>query len=344
MTLQGVAAFVLLLALSTYVLTGGADFGAGFWELVFRGDKHRCQNRLISTALAPIWEANHVWLIFAIVLISAAFPKALAVLSVALDTPLLLMLIGITLRGSAFAFRHYGPSDERFQSRWGLVFSASSAVTPFFLGITMGAAVSGGIRVSATGAVVDPSVRIWLGPFPLAVGLYTLVIGIFLSAVYLAAEAKDQEFEETFRNLAIESSIALGVVAWAVLVLARFEAPIVFERLTAHSWSWPFHLVTAGFSIAALVLLVKKRIHWARVAAVLQVLAIMMGLGLAQYPYVIAPDLTIFNAAAPSSSLRVFLFVTAIGMLLVMPAFVYLYWVFQFKPLSRKVDRVSDPR
>ncbi len=338
MTLEGVAAFVLLLALSTYVLTGGGDFGAGFWELVFRGEKYRRQNRLISTALAPIWEANHVWLIFAIVLISAAFPKALAVLSVALDTPLLLMLIGITLRGSAFAFRHYGPSEERFQSRWGLVFSASSAITPFFLGITMGAAVSGRIRVSPAGAVINPSVATWLGPFPLAVGLYTLAIGVFLSSVYLAAEARDEEFQETFRRLAVRSSVALGVVAWAVLVLARLEAPIVFERLTAHPWSWPFHLVTAAFSIAALILLLKKRVQLARVAAVLQVLAIMMGLGLAQYPYVIAPDLTIFNAAAPISSLRTFLCVTLIGLLVVMPAFAYLYWVFQFRPLKKKVS------
>jgi cytochrome d ubiquinol oxidase subunit II len=338
LTLEGIAAFVLLLALSTYVLTGGADFGAGFWELVFRGEKNRKQNQLISTALAPIWEANHVWLIFAIILISAAFPKALAVLSVALDTPLLLMLIGITLRGSAFAFRHYGPSNERFQSRWGLVFSGASALTPFFLGITMGAAVSGSIRVSSTDVVLDPSLRTWLGPFPLAVGLYTFSIGAFLSAVYLAAEAKDQQFKETFRKLAIKSSVFLGIVAWTVLILARLEAPIVFERLTAHVWSWPFHVITATFSIAALVLLIKNLIQWARVAAVLQVLAIMMGLGLAQYPYVIAPDLTIFNAAAPDSSLRIFLFVTAIGLLLVTPAFAYLYWVFQFKPFVKRVS------
>jgi cytochrome d ubiquinol oxidase subunit II len=331
LSIEGVAAFVLLLTLSTYVLTGGADFGAGFWELVFRGEKNRNQNRLISTALAPIWEANHVWLIFAIVLISAAFPKALSVLSVALSSPLLLMLIGISLRGSAFTFRHYGPSDEGFQRRWGLVFSASSAITPFFLGITFGAAVSGGIRVTPDGTVVNPSVHMWLSPFPLAVGLYTFVIGVFLSAVYLSAEAKDPEFKETFRNLGIWSSITLGVVAWMVLVLARLDAPLVFQRLTAHVWSWPFHLVTAAFSIGALALLVKGNLQWARVAAVLQVLAIMMGLGLAQYPYVIGPDLTIFNAAAPPSSLQVLLIVTAIGFSISLPAFAYLYWVFQFR-------------
>jgi len=123
-----------------------------------------------------------------------------------------------------------------------------------------------------------------------------------------------------------------------VLVLSRFEAPVVFNRLTAHVWSWPFHLVTAGFSIAALLLLWRKRVEWARAAAVLQVLAIMIGLGLAQYPYIVAPDLTIFNSASPESSLRVLLMAIAVGLAVVGPAFAYLYWVFQFRP---QVDEVA---
>jgi len=331
MHLEVVAAFVLLLALTVYVLTGGADFGAGFWGLLYRGERHKRESAIISSTLAPIWEANHVWLIVAIVLISGAFPKALSALSVAVDVPLVVMLVGVSLRGSAFAFRRYGPSNERFQSRWSLVFGVSSGLTPIFLGITMGTAVSGSIRVLPDGSVLPRAESAWLAPFPIMVGIYTFAIVIFLSAVYLAAHSSDAAFQESFRKLAIGSSITLGCVAWLVLMVSRFDAPLVYERLTAHPWSWPFHLATAAFSISALVLLLRRRLHWARAAAVLQVLAIMIGLGLAQYPYILAPDLTIFNAAAPASSLRVLLLVTAAGLLLVGPAFAYLYWIFQFR-------------
>jgi cytochrome d ubiquinol oxidase subunit II len=332
MQLDAVSAFVLLLALSAYVLTGGADFGAGFWELIYRGDKHKRENAIISAALAPIWEANHVWLVFAIVLISGAFPKALSALSVALNIPLMLMLIGVSLRGSAFVFRRYGPPDIRFQARWSMIFGLSSSFTPVFLGIIMGTAVSGAIRVLPDGSIRPESEAAWLGPFPLAVGIYTFAIGVFLSAVYLAAHASESQFRESIRRRAVGASVALGVVAWVVLLVAKFDAPLVFERLTAHSWSWPFHIVTAAFSVSALVLLIRNHLYWARAMAVLQVLAIMIGLGLAQYPYIVAPDLTIDNAAAPLSSLRILLLVTFLGLILVAPAFIYLYWIFQIRP------------
>jgi cytochrome d ubiquinol oxidase subunit II len=337
-SLEMVAAFVLLLVLSLYVLTGVADFGAGFWQLVFRGERNLRDRQAISTALAPIWEANHVWLVVAIVLISGAFPKVLATLSVALDVPLLLMLIGVSLRGSAFAFRRYGPTDERFQARWGLVFGVASTLTPVFLGIIMGTAVSGSIRVLSDGSLAAGSESAWFRPFPILVGIYTFAIGAFLSAVYLSANATASEFQETFRKLAIAASVFLAVVALGVLLLSRSEAPIVFIRLTSHVWSWPFHLATAFFSALALLFLSLKKIRWARAAAVLEVLAIMIGLGLAQYPYLVTPDLTLFTSASPRSSLRVLLIAVAIGMLLVVPGFVWLYWVFQFRDHQGKTD------
>ena len=339
MSLELIAAAVLLLTISLYVLTGVADFGAGFWQLVFRGDRNLRDRQTISTALAPIWEANHVWLVVAIVLISGAFPKVLATLSVALDVPLLLMLIGISLRGASFAFRRYGPTEERFQARWGLVFGVASTLTPVFLGIMMGTAVSGAIRVLPDGTLAAGAETAWLRPFPVLVGIYTFAIGAFLSAVYLSANAKASQFRETFRKLSIAASLFLAFVALGALFLSKTEAPIVFSRLTSHEWSWPFHLATAFFSVLALVLLCRRQIRWARVAAVLEVLAIMIGLGLAQYPYIVTPDLTIFNSASPPSSLRVLLIVVAIGLSLVIPAFVCLYWVFQFRDQLDLADR-----
>jgi cytochrome d ubiquinol oxidase subunit II len=329
--LEPIVAFVLLIALSIYLVTGCADFGAGFWELVVRGKGREREQEAISKALAPIWEANHVWLVVLIVLLSGGFPKALAVICTSLQTPLLLMLIGISLRGGAFVFRHYGPTGKRFQNVWGLVFSASSTVAPFFLGATLGAAVSGSIHVPPDGVVKTDFLTDWLSPFPISVGLYTLTISVFLSAVYLSAETSDPFVREAFRKHAIAASVGLGAVAFGVLILSRTEAPLVFERLTAHAWSWPFHLVTACLSIAALLLLIKRKVHWARTVAILQVLAIMVGLGLAQYPYIVAPDVTIYNSAAPTSSLTALLEVTAGGLILVAPGFAYLYWVFKFK-------------
>lgn len=334
MPLEVITGALLLVALSVYIVTGGADFGGGFWELVAHRRHREEEHRLITKAIAPIWEANHVWLIVAIVLLSGAFPRVLPVLSTALHVPLLIMLVGISLRGAAFVFRHYGPEDERYQRKWGWIFSTSSFGTPLFLGITLGAAVRGTIRVKPDGTVITDFISDWWSPFPIAVGVYTLAICVFLSAVYLAAEAKESEVAKRFRARGIVSSIGLGAVAWGVLILSQKEAPLVYQRLTLHIWSWPLHLVTAIFSIGALAALILNRLKVARVLAVLQALAIMMGLGMAQYPYLVTPDLTLQNSAAPAGSLQTLLVVTAIGLGLIVPAFGYLYWVFKFQKSS----------
>ena len=331
MPLDLIAAAVLMVSLTVYLLTGGADFGAGFWELVARGERGKKERDLITKAIAPIWEANHVWLIVAIVLLSGAFPRVLAVLSTALHIPLLIMLVGISLRGAAFVFQHYGPDDPVFQRRWGVTFSASSAFTPLFLGITLGAAVSGSIRVSPQGDVKTDFVREWLAPFPVAVGVLTVITCVFLSAVYLAAEARDAEIVEAFRRRALRSAVALGIAAFVVLWLSASHAPTIYRGLTAHALSWPFHLLTGGFAVGTLYALGKGKLHAARALAALQVLAIMAGLGMAQFPNLVTPDLTISNSAAPPEALRALLISTAVGLSLLAPSFTYLYWVFKFR-------------
>lgn len=334
MSLELIAAAVLMLSLTVYLLTGGADFGAGFWELVARGERGKRERELITKAIAPIWEANHVWLIVAIVLLSGAFPRVLAVLSTALHVPLLIMLIGISLRGAAFVFQHYGPADPVFQRRWGVTFSASSALTPLFLGITLGAAVSGAIRVSPQGEVRTDFIREWLAPFPMAVGVLTVVTCVFLSAVYLAAEARDAELVNVFRRRALRSAVFLGVAAFAVLWLSAEHAPAIYRGLTAHAFSWPFHLLTGGLAVSTLFSLWKGRVLAARGLAALQVLAIMAGLAMAQFPNLVTPDLTITNSAAPEAALRALLISTAVGLTLLAPSFTYLYWVFKFRKRS----------
>ena len=135
-------AAVIVVAMLLYALTGGADFGGGVWDLLATGPRAGAQRQAIARAIGPIWEANHVWLLVVLVLMFVAFPTAFAAIMTALHLPMLIMLTGITLRGSAFVFRTYGPDRPEWR-RWGVVFGAASAVTPIFLGVVLGAVSSG---------------------------------------------------------------------------------------------------------------------------------------------------------------------------------------------------------
>src|SRR4051812_22364451 len=174
---------VIVAALVLYLLLGGADFGGGVWDLFAFGPRRAEQRRAIEQAIGPIWEANHVWLILVVVVLFTAFPPAFAAISVALHVPLTLFLVGVVLRGSAFAFRSFDTRGDRHQRRWGLLFSMASTVAPVLLGVVVGALVSGRIRV-AGGLVQGGFFRAWLAPFPLAVGLFALALCAFLAATY----------------------------------------------------------------------------------------------------------------------------------------------------------------
>lgn len=338
MTIETFVAYFLLLVLTIYVLTGVADFGAGFWEIFARGKTADEEKALIKGALAPIWEANHVWLIVVIVLLSGAFPAVVPVLSTALHIPILLLLIGITLRGAAFVFRSYGPKDQAtFQARWGHVFSITSALTPMFLGITLGGAVWGRISVLPDGEVTTDFISDWLHQFPILIGVFTLAIGVFLSAVYLSCEAKG-ELRRVYRGRAILSAVVLGVIAFGVLLLSRSSAPVLYSRLVAHPWSWLLHLGTGALAVATIVCLFRDKVNAARVLAIGQVIGIMLGLGLAQFPFLITPDITIESAAASSEVLQTLVLVTGIGLVFLIPGFIYLYWVFKIRSIPSDLD------
>ena len=151
LTLEFCIACVMLISLIIYMLTGGADFGGGIWDLFATGRRAKAQRSLIAHAIAPIWEANHVWLIVIVVLLFVAFPVAFAAISTALHVPLTLMLIGIVLRGTAFVFRTYDIQSDTIHRRWSRLFAIASAITPVMLGITLGAVASGAIHVDVCG-------------------------------------------------------------------------------------------------------------------------------------------------------------------------------------------------
>lgn len=326
--LELLAALVIVVALNLYAVSGGADYGGGVWDLLARGTRAERQRSLIAHAIGPIWEANHVWLILAIVVLFTGFPPAYARITTILHIPLLLMLLGIVARGAAFSFRAYGDPRRELQRPWGGIFAVSSLLTPLLLGVVLGAIASG--RVSATAGFVAP----WWGPFPLAVGLYALVMFAFLAAVYLTVEAKDEDLREDFRRRALFSELVLGIVAAAVLLAAGRYAPEILDDLTRTPWSWPLHAVTAASALTVLFTLWKRRYALARAAAVLQVSLIIWGWAFSQYPYLVRPDLTIAAAAAPEITLRLLLGALAAGSVLLVPAFFYLFRIFAARKAS----------
>lgn len=319
---------LLFVALVLYAVLGGADYGGGVWDLLASGPRASEQRRLIENAIGPVWEANHVWLIFMIVLLFTAFPPAFAALSTALHIPLTLMLLGIVLRGTSFTFRQYHRQNDPVQQRWGRVFAISSVFTPVMLGICIGAISTGGIRVQ-NGAVTSGFLRPWLGLFPFAVGLFAVALFAFLAAVYLTVEAEDQSLREDFRRRALGAAVAVGALALAVYLLSHEAAPLVRSGLTQRPWSWPLQLVTAVFAVGTIGALWRRRFNLARVLAGGQVALILGGWALALYPFLVPPDISLTQAAAPLSVLRPVLWGTFIGLLILVPSFLYLFRVFK---------------
>jgi len=329
MSLADLVAGVIFVALNAYAVLGGADFGGGVWDLLALGPRKARQRELIAEAIGPVWEANHVWLILAIVLLFTCFPPAFARLGTRLHIPLSLVLIGIVLRGSAFTFWRYGADEE--QRNWGMVFAIASLMTPLLLGTTAGAIASGAVGDGGWGSgdFYGTYVAPWLNPFALSVGMFALIAFAFLAAVYLTLEARDWEVREDFRRRALASGVGLFLAAVVVLLLSLNRAPRVREGLIFAAWAVPLHLLTAAAAITALVALWARRWRVARVAAAAQVSLILWGWALSQYPYILPPDLSIANAAAPAATLRLVLAALVAGAVLLLPSLYYLFRIFK---------------
>jgi cytochrome d ubiquinol oxidase subunit II len=331
-TISNVLAGLILVALNGYVLLAGADFGGGLWDLLASGRRREAQRALIAEAIGPIWEANHVWLILVIVLLFTCFPPAFAEIATTLHIPLTLMLIGIVLRGSAFTFRvHHGP-DSAMALRWGRVFAIASTLTPVFLGVCLGSLASGAVpRAGKTGFYAG-FIAPWLTPFCFGVGVLALTLFAFLASVYLTVEAREIALQEDFRRRALAAAAAVLVAAAGTLALAMPSAPLVGSGLSASAWALPLHIATGVAAVTAIGALWTRRYRLARVAAASQVSLILWGWALAQYPYVVPPALTITEAAAPTLTLTLVLWVLAAGALVLFPSLAYLFRVFKGRP------------
>jgi len=321
-----IAAFMLL-SLILYALLGGADFGGGIWDLLACGPRAEKQRKAIAEAISPIWEANHVWLILVIVLLFSAFPPAFAALMTALNIPITLMLIGIVLRGSAFIFRKYDSQGKGVRHHWGTVFGAASFLTPLFQGMILGALTTGRIR-GVEGQVTTGFFAGWQTPFALSCGVFALVLFAFLAATYMTLYTRaEPDLQNDFRRRALGCGLTLGPVALAVFLTSKAGAPEMFRGLT----QWWAPLLLAGTSLCALTALLALWRRWfalARIAAAGQVMLILTGWGFAQYPYLITPDVTFHNSAAPEATLRLLTYALTAGAVLLLPALMFLFHLF----------------
>jgi len=330
--LPEIVAALMVLALNAYVLMGGADFGGGLWDLLASGPRRDAQRALIADSIAPIWEANHVWLIVVVVVLFTGFPLAFATLGTVLHIPISLMLIGIVLRGSAFVFRSYGSRDQSRRKQWGLTFAIASGLTPILLGVIIGSVVSGSVARAArsigAASFTDVFIGPWLAPFPIVVGLFALALFAFLAAVYLTIAASDDAVRDDFRHRALIMAGVVLVLAAFALVLSFSAAPRVSAGVVGAPWSLLLHVCTGTSAVAAIIALWRRRFAVARVAAAGQVSFILWGWAYSQYPYIIPETLTIRGASAPTLTLRLLLVGLSVGGMILIPSLLYLFRTF----------------
>jgi cytochrome d ubiquinol oxidase subunit II len=327
---------VLLTAIICYGVFGGADFGTGLWDLTAGGAERGARPRaLIDHAIGPVWEANHTWLIFCLVLLWSGFPSAFAAIMTTLYIPLGIAAFGIVLRGSAFAFRKVSmrTAEQRLN---GIAFASSSVITPFCFGTVAGGIASG--RVPTTGHG-DPLTS-WLNPTSILGGVLAVLTCAYLAAIFLTAEAhreNDPDLEEWSRRRAVAAALAAGIVALAGLFVLRHDAHRLYSRLLDPGW--PLIALTCVAGLTALLAML--RTHplppgTVRPLAAIAVAALLAGWGTAQYPYLLGTHLDLDTAAAPSSTMTALAVVALAALLLVVPSLVWLLF------LTHRGDLVAD--
>ena len=340
LTLPVILAGIMVVSLNAYVLLAGADFGGGVWDFFASGPRRAEQRALIADAIGPVWEANHVWLILVVVLLFTCFPPAFAALSITLHIPLVIMLIGIVMRGAAFTFRTYDSQRDSVQNRWSLIFSVASLVTPVILGLCVGAIAAGRIPPDAGMGFASETFRAayispWLTWFGLAIGITTLALFAQLAAVYLTVETRDHALQDDFRRRALVAQGTALLGALVAMILARVGVPALGEGLLGRWHSVPLLAAVAIFAGATVWGLSQRRFRLARVATAAQASAILWGWPLAQFPWLLPQHATIADAASPPATLRLVLIALGLGALLLFPSLWYLFRIFKSRPSPR---------
>ncbi|TLF54241.1 cytochrome d ubiquinol oxidase subunit II [Nocardia cyriacigeorgica] len=326
MDLSDVVATAMFTGVVLYALFAGADFGSGFWDLTAGGPTRGARLRvLIDHSIGPVWEANHVWLIYILVFLWTAYPTAFAAIMTTLFIPMSLALLGIVLRGANFAFRKY--SATMTQARlFGALFAGASLIAPFFFGTVVGAIASG--RVPAQG--YGDRVSSWLNPTSLVGGTLAAGTSAFLAGVLLTADSArsgDLRLAEYLRPRTLAVGVVTGAIAIAAIAPIRRDAPTLGNELLGRAL--PLIVVSAAAGVLTLALVFRRRFGWARVSALIAVAGIVIGWAVAQTPWMLVDEMLIADAAGARSTLVALLVVVAIAAVTVLPALGYLFWLTQ---------------
>jgi cytochrome d ubiquinol oxidase subunit II len=323
MTLANTVLVVIWVGVSAYGIFGGADFGGGIWDLIAGDARRGARPRsLIERVIGPVWEANHVWLIFVLVYLWTAFPEPFAAIASTMWIPLSLAAVGIIFRGAGFAFRKWAVTSNRARL-FGAAFAGASVATPFFLGTVAGGVASG--RVPAGNAAGDPW-SAWTNPTSLLGGVLAVAACAFLAAVLLTREAEtigDTDLSEYFRIRALASGVVAGVIALAGVFVLRADAPSLFDGLTRPGGLVVLALSAVG-GIGALLLVYRRSYVFARGAAVVATVAVLWGWAVGEYPNILPGVATIEESVAPNLVLWSLLGAFALAGLIAVPALVYL--------------------
>ena len=333
-------AAVLWIGVTLYAVFGGADFGSGFWALEAGGrERGRRARELVDRAIGPVWEANHVWLIFMLVTLWTAFPDAFGSVMSTLFIPLCLAALGIVLRGAGFAFHRVAArsSGRRLAEA---AFAVASVLTPFFMGTVVGAVASG--RVPVGNAQGDP-VTSWLNPVSLVLGALFVSAGVYLSAVFLVSDARrfgEREMVAYFSTRALAAAVVAGALAIAGIFVFRDDARYIYDGLTSEGL--PLVLISLACGLGALLLLWRRASRGARPLAVAAVVAVIWGWGAAQYPYLLPETLTIEEGAGASETLTVVLALFGVAVIIVLPALAFLFTLDQRSLLEEEAELESS--
>ncbi len=332
----------VVLGVTAYAIFGGADFGAGFWDLTAGTAEGGGRIRgMIQRSMAPVWEANHVWLIFVFVIVWTAFPVAFGSIFSTLSIPLFLAAIGIIFRGAAFVFRGQA-ATIREAKFFGGMFALSSVIIPYFFGAAAGGIASGRVPVgNAAGDLIDS----WVNPTSALIGVLAIVTGAHIAAVYLAGDsvrAGQPDLVEAFRKRALGSGVVAGLVSIGGLFVVRSDARDLFDGLTSGA-GLAMVVVSALGGAATLALVFARRFGLARVTAGVAVGAICVGWVFAQDPFLLPPELTLEEAAASDATLTALVVVVGLGMVILVPSLWYLYRLVlkgqldqEFEPLDQR--------
>jgi cytochrome d ubiquinol oxidase subunit II len=333
--LADLTAAVLIVALSAYAVLGGADFGAGFWDLTAGGAERGARLRgLVKRSMGPVWEANHVWLIVVLVVMWTCFPHAFGPLMETLYVPLFLAAVGIIFRGAAFALR--GEAATISEARLlGATFALSSLLTPFFLGCAIGAVASG--QVPAEGDPGEP-LDAWTNSTSIFIGLMAVASGAYTAAVFLAGDATRAgmpDLAAAFRRRALGAAVVAGAFALGGLAVVESDAPELYDGLTS-DLGLAMVIVSALVGVLTIGLIWTSRFEIARYTSGVAVGAILVGWAVAQRPDFLPGELSFQDAAAGDATLIATLIALVLALAVIVPS---LWWLFRLTLEGRLAER-----